>query len=206
MIKTYKILSLFLSYPGTDLQDFLHEGIGELRNEGLLAEGIIKNLDEFAAHFTKEDIIDWQAHYVSLFDTSRKTSLYIFEHLKGDSKDRGSAMTDLMDFFNENGLVLSERELPDYLPVFLEFLSTLDKEKASELLAQPVNVIGRIHTALKESGNIYRHVLDAVLSLSAIRPDDEDILPLKDDFISAGDDESYHGPFDSPGEIIDPGH
>lgn len=206
MIKTYKILSLFISYPDKDLQDFLYEGIGELRKEGLLGEDIIENLDEFATHFTKEDIIDWQAHYVNLFDTSRKTSLYIFEHLKGDSKDRGSAMTDLMDFYKENGLVLSERELPDYLPVFLEFLSELDREKASELLSQPVNVIGRICSALKENGNIYRHVLEAVLSLSAVSPDDEDILPLKDDFLSPGEEESYNGPFNSFGETSDPVH
>ncbi len=206
MIKTYKILSLFLSYPDTDLQDFLYEGIVELRKEGLLGDPIIDNLGEFADHFTKEDIIDWQAYYVSLFDTSRKTSLYIFEHLKGDSKDRGSAMTDLMDFYRDNDLVLSERELPDYLPVFLEFLSELDKEKASELLAQPVNVIGRIYSALKESGNIYRHVLEAVISLSAVSPDDEDISLLKNDFISNGDDGSYKKPFNSSGETIDPGH
>ncbi len=67
-------------------------------------------------------------------------------------------------------------------------------------------MIGRIYSALKESGNIYRHVLEAVISLSAVSPDDEDISLLKNDFISNGDDGSYKKPFNSSGETIDPGH
>jgi nitrate reductase delta subunit len=94
----------------------------------LLGDPIIDNLGEFADHFTKEDIIDWQAYYVSLFDTSRKTSLYIFEHLKGDSKDRGSAMTDLMDFYRDNDLVLSERELRTFLFFLNSFRSLIRKK------------------------------------------------------------------------------
>ena len=117
------------------------------------------------------DLTDWQAEYVQLFDYSRSASLHLFEHVKSDSKDRGQAMVDMLEFYKENGLQLSANELPDYLPVFLEFLSNQQVEKAAELLAEPVNIIARIHAALEEKKNIYRHILLAVISLSSKKPD-----------------------------------
>ena len=200
MIKTYKILSLFLSYPTKDLQDFLHEGNEELKKEYLLNPSILENLGKFACHFTGMDIIDWQANYVSLFDTSRNTSLYLFEHLKGDSKERGQAMADLMDFYRENGMHLSEGELPDYLPAFLEFLSCLDKQKASELLSQTVNVINRIFLLLKEKDNIYRHVFEAVIFLSPVLPEHPDNKYSPGNLLNAGFDDLYEEPTGFPGE------
>lgn len=194
MIKTYKILSLFLSYPGQDLKDFLPEGAGELRKEGLLAKSIIDNLEEFADHFSGMDLIEWQAHYVSLFDISRNTSLYIFEHLSGDSKDRGQAMADLLDFYKGEGYEMNEGELPDYLPAFLEFLSSLDEQKASELLSQPVNILNRIYSILRGKNNIYRHVFEAVISLSPVVPGNEDLKYSAGDLMNAGFDELYREP------------
>ena len=194
MIKTYKILSLFLSYPGKDLQDFLREGTVELRKEGLLEETILTYLEGFASHFSDMDLIEWQAHYVSLFDMSRNTSLYIFEHLSGDSRERGQAMADLLDFYMAEGYEMNEGELPDYLPAFLEFLSSRDKQKASELLSQPVGVINRIYSVLRENNNIYRHVFEAVISLSSVAPDKEDYKYTAGELMNAGFDESYQEP------------
>jgi nitrate reductase delta subunit len=204
MIKTYKILSLFLSYPGQDLQDFLHEGTEELRREGLLEETILTSLEEFASHFSGMDLIDWQAHYVILFDISRNTSLYIFEHLSGDSKERGQAMADLLDFYNGEGFEMKTGELPDYLPAFLEFLSSLDKQKASELLSQPVDVINRIYSVLRESNSIYRHVFKAVISLSPVMPDKEDFKYTAGNIMNAGFDELYQEPPALSGESTRP--
>jgi nitrate reductase delta subunit len=204
MIKTYKILSLFLSYPGQDLQMFLREGAGELRKEGLLDRRIIDNLEGFASYFSGMDLIDWQAHYVSLFDISRNTSLYIFEHLRGDSKERGQAMADLLDFYLEEGFEMKEGELPDYLPAFLEFLSSLDRQKASELLSQPVNILNRIYSILKEKNNIYSRVFEAVISLSPVAPDNEDYKYSAGDLMNAGFDEQYQEPPAMPGDPIMP--
>lgn len=204
MIKTYKILSLFLSYPGQDIQDFLNEATAELRQEGLLDKSIIDKLEEFADHFSGMDLIDWQAHYVSLFDISRNTSLYIFEHLRGDSKDRGQAMADLLDFYQEDGFEMKEGELPDYLPAFLEFLSSLDKQKACELLSQPVNILNRIYHILSEKSNIYQYVFEAVISLSSVRPDNEDHKYSAGDLMNAGFDELYQEPPAMPSDQTGP--
>ncbi|MCF8232202.1 MAG: nitrate reductase molybdenum cofactor assembly chaperone [Bacteroidales bacterium] len=175
MIKTYKILSLLLSYPTREFQEFLGEAGSELRDENLLPKEAIGGIEKFVEYFSSQELTDWQAHYVQLFDYSRAASLHLFEHVQGDSKDRGQAMVDLINFYRENGLEISTNELPDHLPVFLEFLSTLEPEKASELLAEPVNVIARIFEKLHEKDNMYQHVLSAILRLSAKQPEKETV-------------------------------
>lgn len=172
MLKTYKILSLLLSYPSNELQKFLVEVGAELKSEKLLRSEKIGEIEKFTGHFSKMDLTDWQADYVQLFDYSRSASLHLFEHIKGDSKDRGQAMVDMLDFYKENGMQLSANELPDYIPAFLEFLSTLKIEKAAELLAEPVHIIQRIFLALEEKKNPYRHVFSAIVSLSGRQPDE----------------------------------
>jgi nitrate reductase molybdenum cofactor assembly chaperone NarJ/NarW len=171
MIKTYKILSLLLSYPDPGLQQFLEEVAGELDSEELLNPDKKEDILKFTRHFGKMELIKWQAEYVQLFDYSRSASLHLFEHIKGDSRDRGQAMADLIRFYQESGLQLSANELPDYIPVFLEFLSMQEGRKASELLAEPINIIQRIFLALKEKDNPYNYLFSALISLSARQPD-----------------------------------
>lgn len=171
MIKTYKILSLLLSYPNQELQRFLPEAEGELQEEALLSEDKIREIAEFCRGFVNTDLTDWQAEYVQLFDYSRSVSLHFFEHVKGDSKDRGQAMVDLMEFYRENGMKLTSGELPDYIPAFLEFLSTLSPSRSAELLGETVNVLDRINMALSEKGNYYSHLFQALMSLSIRKPD-----------------------------------
>lgn len=173
MIKTYKILSLCLSYPNADLQLFLSDIEKELQNEALLGNQKTEEVVRFVHHFLNMDLTDWQAQYVQLFDYSRSVSLHLFEHIKSDSKDRGQAMVDLLGFYKENGMELSANELPDYLPVFLEFLSTQTSQKAAELLSEPIHVIDRISKALAEKQNPYCDIFSAIISLSAKQPDKE---------------------------------
>lgn len=171
MINTYKILSLLLSYPTEELKEFLPEAVLELAEEKLLGEKPMEETGNFTAHFGQYDLIDWQAEYVQLFDTGRSVSLYLFEHLKGDSKDRGQAMVDLIEEYRMHGMELSSDELPDYLPVILEFLSSLEPEEAAEMLSGTVNVISLIHQRLAAKENVYRHLTGAVISLSAKAPE-----------------------------------
>lgn len=173
MIKSYKILSLLLSYPNAELQEFLPQAINELQNEALLQPDKVKEIALFVSHFGKMELTDWQAEYVQLFDHSRSASLHLFEHIKGDSKDRGQAMVDLIGFYSDKGWSLAASELPDYLPVLLEFLSLGDIHDAAEILNEPVHIINRIYLALKEKENPYRHLLSAVISLSAKQPDEK---------------------------------
>lgn len=171
MIKTYKILSLLLSYPSEELQEFLPEAMRELAEEKLLEENFTVDVGKFAARFRKYDLLDWQAEYVQLFDTGRSVSLYLFEHLRGDSKDRGQAMVDLMEEYRMRGMELSSDELPDYLPVLLEFLSSLEPVEAAAMLSATVNVISLIHNRLAAKENIYHCLTGAVISLSAKAPE-----------------------------------
>ncbi len=171
MIKTYKILSLLLSYPNDELQDFLLQVENELREEALLQEETISEIAKFCKRFNQIDLTDWQEEYVQLFDYSRSVSLHIFEHIKGDSRDRGQAMVNLMEFYKEKGMHLTAKELPDYIPAFLEFLSTLTIPKSAELLAETVNIMDRINEALSDSENLYSSIFKAIISLSAKQPD-----------------------------------
>lgn len=171
MIKTYKILSLLLSYPSKELQAFLPEVEAELNSESLLNDQSRSEVALFVKHYYAADLTDWQAEYVQLFDYSRSASLHLFEHIKGDSKDRGQAMVDMMEFYKEYDLEMDSNELPDYIPLFLEFLSILTVEQAAELLAEPVHIIHRVYMALLEKENLYRHIIAAIVSLSAKQPD-----------------------------------
>ncbi len=171
MIKTYKVLSLLLSYPSRELQEFLSVAVKEVKEEALLPADKISGLEIFCNDFIRTDLTDWQAEYVQLFDYSRSASLHLFEHVKGDSKDRGQAMVNLMEFYKENGMQLTGRELPDHIPVFLEFLSTLSVTKSAELLAETVNILERISIALNEKENLYGKLFQAIVSLSAKQPD-----------------------------------
>lgn len=171
MIKTYKVLSLLLSYPNDELQEFLLHVEKELREESLLREDQLRGLAEFCKRFGQLDLTDWQEEYVQLFDYSRSVSLHIFEHIKGDSRDRGQAMVNLMEFYKENGMHLNTKELPDYIPAFLEFLSSLPLEKSAGLLGETVHVMDRINEALSESDNLYSSIFQAIISLSARQPD-----------------------------------
>lgn len=194
MINTYKILSLLLTYPGSELREFLPEALKETEKEGLLSNAMLSGLKNFTQHFTGTDLIEWQAQYVQLFDNSKSASLYLFEHLKGDSRDRGQAMTDMLEFYRENGLEPSGTELPDYLPVFLEFLSTLSVEKAAELLSGPVNIINQIYTSLEKKKNIYQHIFEAIISLSAHKPCNKITQSILPDGIQPDLDSDYEEP------------
>ena len=194
MIRTYKILSLLLSYPSEELQEFLPEAIKELTAEGLLGADQMVGVSEFAEQWGRRDLMDWQAEYVQLFDTGKAASLYLFEHLKGESKDRGQAMVDLMEHYRSRGMQLSSSELPDFLPVFLEFLSSLPQEEAAETLSGAVNVISLIHGRLAAKNNIYRHIHGAIVYLSATAPE----LPAGSVLSVADETENPDRSYDEP--------
>ena len=123
--------------------------------------------------------------YVDLFDRGRATSLHLFEHVHGDSRDRGPAMIDLVKTYEQGGLLLDPDkiggELPDYLPVVLEFASTLPASQMREFIGEIAHILNAIHAALLKRRSLYAHVLAAVLEIgqhpveSVEVPEDEDI-------------------------------
>lgn len=165
MADTFKVLSLLLSYPTAEIAAGTAELKRVLEDDGLVPvrhrRRLFRLIDELAAR----DLFDLQERYVQLFDRSRSLSLHLFEHLHGESRDRGQAMVDLMQFYEQHGLRIEARELPDYLPLFLEFLSTLSVDDARALLAEPAHILSALaarHRKRKSAYTVVFRVLEAL--------------------------------------------
>ncbi|MEQ1725013.1 MAG: nitrate reductase molybdenum cofactor assembly chaperone [Sphingopyxis sp.] len=143
---TYRILSALLCYPTNNLTAAASELTAMLNADGLLTLEQIGSLAPLLGSLAVDDLIELQERYVGLFDRGRAVSLHLFEHVHGESRDRGQAMVDLKARYAAQGLDISAKELPDYLPMFLEYLSLLPPEQAREELAEP----GLIFAALAE--------------------------------------------------------
>lgn len=169
-MKTFRTLGLLLSYPQPAWLAHLDECRAVIAEEGLLPPKHRKAVLAFIGELGGAEPLALQERYVATFDRGRSHSLHLFEHIHGESRDRGQAMVDLAAAYAEKGLVISRAELPDYLPLFLEFLSCCTPQEASELLAEPVEVIAAIGTRLREKGSPYAAVFDALVGLSKARP------------------------------------
>jgi len=166
MIRTFKVLSLLLSYPTAELQGAAPELREALAGEGLLTEARHPDLYRLLDQLGERDLYDLQERYVLLFDRTRSLSLHLFEHVHGESRDRGQAMVDLQTMYAEHGLFVSARELPDYLPLFLEFLGTRPLADARELLGQPLHVLTSLRERLVKRGSDYAPVFAALEALA----------------------------------------
>ena len=180
MTRSFKVLAALLSYPEDALQTAAAELKTVLDEEKLLPPespiALCALIDEIAA----ADIYDLQERYVELFDRTRPLSLHLFEHVYGESRDRGQAMIDLKNMYEENGLNLSAGELPDYLPAFLEFLSTRPLPEARKLLGQPVHIMTALAERLEKRSSPYATVFRALEGLAIPTGDavpDENIVP-----------------------------
>jgi nitrate reductase molybdenum cofactor assembly chaperone NarJ/NarW len=175
MAKTFKVLSALLNYPTEELQQASGDMCAVLRKESLLTAVTQAALEQFATNFAIADIYDLQERYVELFDRSRSLSLYLFEHIHGESRDRGQAMIDLKALYEKHGLVSPNNELSDFFPLFLEFLSILPIEHARKLLGQIDHVRSALGERLEKRQTPYTILFDALGEL-AISP--EDAQPL----------------------------
>jgi nitrate reductase delta subunit len=172
-MKTFKALSLILSYPETELQAAIPKIRSTLREEGLLGPHRLGALDPLLVSLSKEDIYDIQERYVLLFDRSRSLSLNLFEHIHGESRDRGSAMVDLLETYRAGGFDLDGPELPDHLPVLLEYLSTRGLTEAQAILADAGHILVALAERLTRRQSVYAGVLEALVALADARTDSE---------------------------------
>ncbi len=169
--KTFKALSIMLMYPTVEIQSSLKRILHTLQHEAIITQKNLQNLAELIDFLQNSDLLDLQEQYVDLFDKNPSLSLYLFEHVYGEMRDRGQAMVDLTEHYEKNGLSISQKELPDYLPLFLEFLSTIDYEKALDLLGEPITIIAILNARLKLINNKYYYILAALEDISKIAPD-----------------------------------
>lgn len=177
-MKTLKVLSALLSYPSEELLQALPELKDALRSEAALPrrnrEQVEALIDDLAGH----DLVDAEERYVLLFDRTRSLSLHLFEHVHGESRDRGQAMVDLLKLYEDAGFSPAASELPDFLPLFLEFASTRAPTDALELIGQPGHVFVALAERLRKRGSPYEAVFVALVALAKAKLDTAAIAAL----------------------------
>lgn len=184
---TLRALAALLGYPSAELQAHLGEIRSALASDGVLPIEARERLEPLLTHLEHADLLDAQAAYSDLFDRSRSLSLYLFEHVYGESRERGQAMVTLGQMYQEHGFVMTTSELPDFLPVFLEFVSCLPAHEARQKLSEPAHVLAALHQRLTERESLYAGVFFALLAAVDARPDPHAIAELR---AQAGEDKS----------------
>lgn len=167
---TFRALSHLLLYPDDAMRTVLGEVADVLREERGLSEPTRRALLAFTEDLKTGDALVVQERYVSLFDRTRSLSLHLFEHIHGESRDRGQAMSDLLDLYRRHGLEISANELPDYLPLFLEFLAQLPKADALKLLDEPMHIVSALGARLRNRDSAYGLAFSALEELAGVRP------------------------------------
>ncbi len=171
MSLTYRALALFLTYPSDETRELTPAAAAILSEDGRIPAPIRSALAKLAQELVTGDLFDAQERFVWLFDRTRSLSLNLYEHVHGESRDRGQAMVTLLELYRSKGLELSANELPDHLPVFLEFLSTLPDEEAASLLSEAGHVLHALGERLHKRGSAYRAVFGALAALAGEEAD-----------------------------------
>jgi nitrate reductase delta subunit len=161
-----RVLAALLGYPDAQMRGDLPEMRQILRREGALSRERLAELEALAGSLAGADPLESEANYVELFDRGRGTSLHLFEHVHGDSRERGPAMIDLAQTYEKAGLYLAPGELPDYLPAVLEFVSTQPPAEARAFLGEMAHIFNAIFNALQRRESPYASVLGALLELA----------------------------------------
>ncbi|MEQ9640850.1 MAG: nitrate reductase molybdenum cofactor assembly chaperone [Alphaproteobacteria bacterium] len=166
MTKSFKVLSLLLSYPDQALQAAAPELTSALDDEALLPARERRAVGRLLDDLASADLYDAQARYVQLFDRTRSLSLHLFEHVHGEGRERGQALVDLAQVYDDGGFDVVVAELPDFLPLFLEYLSTRPLPEARLLLAEPLHILQALHERLRKRRSVYAGALAALVALA----------------------------------------
>ncbi|ATM86741.1 nitrate reductase molybdenum cofactor assembly chaperone [Yersinia enterocolitica] len=161
-----RIISRLLEYPDADLWQHSHELIEALTQADELTAEQRKTLTEFVSTLCRRELLDCQAAYCGLFDRGRATSLLLFEHVHGESRDRGQAMVDLMAQYQRAGLILDCKELPDFLPLYLEYLVSQSVAEATLGLQDIAPILALLGARLHQRDSEYAQLFDLLLALS----------------------------------------
>ena len=163
---TLRVLARLLAYPDAEMRGSLHLLPAVLDDEAALSASRRAELKALVQDLLRSDAIEAEARYVETFDRGRATSLHLFEHVHGDSRERGPAMVDLAQTYAAAGLHLAPEELPDHLGVVLEFASTQPPAIAAEFLGEVAHILKAVFSALLKRESPYASVLAAVLELA----------------------------------------
>jgi nitrate reductase delta subunit len=178
-MKTLKVLSALLTYPTPELLNAAEELKAVLRREGVLKRHALAGVLHLIDALGEGDLFDVQERYILLFDRTRSLSLHIFEHVHGESRDRGQAMVDLIKLYEDGGFTPTISELPDFLPLFLEYASIQQPGAALELISQPGHVFAALAERLAKRKSPYEAVFAALVALSKAKLDEEALAALR---------------------------
>ena len=169
-MRTFKVLSALLSYPTEALIAAAPEFVAVLDAEKLVPTANRGGVEALIGEIAAGDVYDLQERYGLLFDRSKTLSLHMFEHVHGESRDRGQAMVDLKAMYENAGLMIAANELPDYVPLFLEFLATQPFAEARELLGQTAHIFAALAERLGRRESGYKAIFDALMAIAAEAP------------------------------------
>lgn len=173
----FKAFSALLSYPSEDMRRALPEIAGVIKDSPIVEPRERRDLLDLIEELGRGELLDAEERYVDLFDRGRALSLNLFEHLHGESRDRGEAMVELKQLYQKAGFELSARELPDYLPVVLEYLNCRDLAEAREMLADCAHILTTIGRSLVARRSRYAAVLQALIVIAGESPIDVAKVP-----------------------------
>lgn len=151
----YRMLSKLLDYPDEGLAGVLWELRLRARQGTEFETHERPAVETFVDYLESLPLTELQAAYVATFDMVPEHSLHLTHHLFGDDKNRGPALIDLTEFYKEYGLELAANELPDFLPLVLEFADQLDTEEAHMFLSQWTKVLKQLAANLEEARSPY---------------------------------------------------
>ena len=195
---TLRALAWLLRYPDAEMRALAGPLRDALHADAALTARRLSELDSLIERL-RAGGLRAESEYVELFDRGRRTALHLFEHVHGDSRDRGPAMVDLAQTYERTGLVLAPGELPDYLPVVLEFASTQPTEQAAAFLREMAHVVRAIFSALLERQSPYAAVLAAVLDLAGEHAEHV-LVPADDPLDQSWEEPAAFGGCDSRGQ------
>jgi nitrate reductase delta subunit len=168
------VLSCLIDYPREEVvasKDELNEVINSAKLEAPLKAKLLTFVEDHAS----KELLEWQSEYDALFERGRSLALWLFEHVHGESRDRGQAMVDLTAMYREAGLELSQHELPDYIPLFLEFLSTQGEENAQKWIQDMEHILGLLFCRLEKRNSDYAVLFETLLTIANSAVDLDDI-------------------------------
>ena len=167
MTSLFSIYSCLLSYPEAELLAALTD-----IEQALAEQHALTAMQPVLTLLQGNDLISLQENYVATFDRNPSHSLHLFEHVHGESRERGQAMVGLVEEYRNAGFDVVDSELPDYVPLFLEFLALLDREKALALLDDAIHVLAHIGRHLHRNHSPYHVIFSALEDLARVAPED----------------------------------
>lgn len=167
-MRILKVIGLLLEYPD--------ELLWENRDDALaLVRADVPSLTPFVSELLTAPLLDRQAEWCEVFERGRATSLLLFEHVHGESRDRGQAMVDLMAQYERHGLLLDSHELPDHLPLYLEYLAQLPEEEALGGLRDVAPILGLLSARLQQRESRYAVLFELLLKLANTQVDSQKV-------------------------------